>query len=184
MKKIVVFFFVFIFTASACVSSVCGVALYPEDSFTVFPVAEGGEIAARINTSVPFCGFELKTGESSENGLVLTLSVYSYSGSYSGTVSSQPVAQAEFSEVQAGQWLYLQTREMPAGEYLLVANVKSAGATFDKTAGRSDLVDFYYAQSPLPEGAFLFRLIYKADKAEGAVLSQLLTSSSAQSSGE
>lgn len=156
-------------------------SLYPEDAVSVtFPVTNGGELTAKINTSAPFCGFEIKTGDASSADAVLTLSVYTYTASYQTTVAAEPVAKAEFRSVAAGEWVYLQTREMPAGEYLLVVTANSDGVTFEKTEGKPDSIEFYYAQTPISDGAFPIKIICKQEKTGELTAAQILTKPAAE----
>ena len=178
MKKLPILLFAILFLVSACTSAVRGVPLYPEDAAAVtFPVTGGEQFAAKINTTVPFCGFEIKTGEATAGGTSVSLKIYACNVSYEASVSEEPVAQANFSGIKAGDWLYLQTREIPAGEYLLVVTAENDGITFEKTAGKPDSVSFYYAKTEIANGAFPFRLIYKEEKAGTLTASQLLTKS-------
>lgn len=178
MKKLPILFFTVLFLASACTVAVRGVPLYPEETeATTFPVTGGEQIAAKINTTVPFCGFEIKTGEAAAGGTSVSLKIYAYNVSYETSVSEKPIAQADFTGIKAGEWLYLQTREMPEGEYLLVVTAENDGITFEKTAGKPDSISFYYAKTEIADGAFPFRLIYKEEKAGTLTASQLLTKS-------
>ena len=175
MKRVTLFLFLAIFLLSACASPVCGVPIYPEDAeTTAFPVNSGSAVAARINSTVPLSGFEIRTGEGSESDASLTLELYAFNGTYTVSAAASPLQKAEFTGVGAGEWLFLQTRELPAGEYLLVVTAQSDGITFEKTAGKSDLIDFYYAGSSVNDGAFPFRLIYQKEKAGDFSLARLL----------
>ena len=143
-----------------------------------YMLTDGKTAGAYVNTSKAFCGFEvtLTTVDEAENRVMLA--VYRYDTDYVTSIAGSPVSAGIFENVKAGERLYLQFEDLPAGRYILTVTAEGASVGIHRQASLPSvetLVHFYYHHLRLESGAFPFSGTFRTSAVKGLSSSDVFT---------
>ncbi len=182
-RIILIFIFILAVTVIICgcegkTSKFTSYALYNETSNpTPYMLSDGKTAGVYINPTKAFCGFEvtLTTVAQSENKV--TLCVYKYDIDYQTSLSRSPVAYGVFTDVEAGEKLYLQFEDLAAGRYILTVSSTGSDIGIYRHASIPSVeskAHFYYHFLKLESGAFPFTVTFRTSNVKGLEAADVL----------